>query len=90
VLGVVKEVPKAATSPSSLRGVGVVGSPSSSRDFRSDDDQPVRMSDKLVGATSGPFSNVPKDDDAIATDQLWLYEHERHSQMSIKDSLIGY
>jgi hypothetical protein len=31
-----------------------------------------------------------KDDDAIATDQLWLYEHEPYSQMSIKDSPIEY
>jgi hypothetical protein len=31
-----------------------------------------------------------KDDDATATDQLWLYEHEPYSQMSIKDSPIEY
>jgi hypothetical protein len=53
-----RRVPNAITPPSSSRCVGVVGSPSSSQEFRSNDDQPVRMPNKLVGAIPGPFSNV--------------------------------
>jgi hypothetical protein len=57
-LGVVEGEPKAALSASSSRGVVAAGPPSSSQESRSNNCQPVEMSDKLVGAVLELSSNV--------------------------------
>ena len=55
--------------------------------------QPTEDCDPNTNATAVPADEDDEwanDDDAAVTDQLWLYQQEPHSTMTVKDSPIKY